>query len=246
MTAEEELNQFVSVKKSVYNKDLAPFVSEFAGTFLLCVTVGLCAGIGATTIGGFAPLAIGSALMVSVFMGGHISGAHHNPAVTLAILMTGKMKSGMFGWGPVACAAGYVGAQLLASFAAGLVSYVISEDIGEKMGKPMVDKRAHWASAMWIEIMFTFFLALVVLNVACSKANEGKSFYGTAIGFLVFVAATAGGDVSGGAFNPAVGTGLTLCSGVVDAIGDVWIYWLGPCIGAALASLWFQATVDLE
>lgn len=227
--------------KSQY-KDFAPFASEFAGTFLLCVTVGLTAGI---TVG-FAPLAIGSALMVSIFMGGHISGAHHNPAVTLAVVMAGKMKTGMFNMGPVGCGLGYVAAQLLGSFAAGLVAYLISKDMGENMGKPEMNPKATWASAMLVEIIFTFYLALVVLNVATTRANEGNSFYGLAIGFLVFVAATAAGDVSGGAFNPAVGTGLTLMSGVKDSIDDIWIYWIGPMVGAFLASLFFNFTVHEE
>jgi len=103
--------------------------------------------------------------------------------------------------------------------------------------------KATWASAMLVEIIFTFYLALVVLNVATTRANEGNSFYGLAIGFLVFVAASAGGDVSGGAFNPAVGTGLTLMSGVKDSIDDIWIYWIGPMVGAFLASLFFNFTV---
>jgi len=105
-------------------------------------------------------------------MGGHISGAHHNPAVTLAILTAGKMKTGMFQMGPAGCAAGYVTAQLLGSLVAGMFAYSISRDMDYNMGTPRVSRRASWTSAMSIEIIFTFFLALTVLNVATTRANE--------------------------------------------------------------------------
>jgi len=121
----------------------------------------------------------------------------------------------------------------------------VTMDVGVKMGKPSVAPQASLFDALCIETLFTFFLALVVLNVACAKANEGKSFYGTAIGFMLFVATTVGGPVSGGAFNPAVGTGLPLWSGHWSAINDIWIYWLGPCVGATLASIWYSATVEM-
>jgi len=237
----EEGSTLIGSEQRLFYKDFAPFASEFAGTFLLCLTIGLAAGLS-----DFADLATGSALMVSIFMGGHISGAHHNPAVTLAVVLAGKMKTGMFNMGPVGCALGYMVSQVLASFAAGLVAYLVSKDMGEDMGKPQVSEKASWASAILIEIIFTFFLALVVLNVATTRANEGNSFYGLAIGFLVFVATTTGGPVSGGAFNPAVGTGLPFMSGHHSAMADVWIYWIGPMSGAFLASLFFNTTVFEE
>jgi aquaporin Z len=234
----DESLTYVTSSDKMYYGDLAPFASEFMGTFLLCFTVGLCAGVSA-----FAPLAIGASLMVSVFMGGHISGAHHNPAVTLAILTAGKMKTGMFQMGPAGCAAGYVTAQLLGSLVAGMFAYSISRDMDYNMGTPRVSRRASWTSAMSIEIIFTFFLALTVLNVATTRANEGNSFYGLAIGFMVFVAVQAAGPISGGAFNPAVGTGLPLMSGVHDSMDDIWIYWFGPLMGAFLAAIFFNFTV---
>lgn len=246
MSPEDELQQAVRTYKSFHNKDFAPFASEFSGTFLLCFTVGMVASIDATSIGTFAPLAIGSALMVSVYMGGHISGAHHNPAVTLAVWLAGKQKSGMYGWGAGKCALGYVGAQLLASFVAGLIALGVTEDIDLRLGKPMVAKTSSLGAAFMVELMFTFFLALTVLNVACTRAIEGKSFYGHAIGFIVFVGAVAGGDISGAAFNPAVGTGMTFCSGDSAAMDDIWLYWMAPCMGAALAAYFWKFTVQLH
>jgi hypothetical protein len=151
----------------LYLRDLAPFASEFVGTFLLCFTVALCAG--STP---FAPLAIGSSLMVSIFIGGHISGGHHNPAVTLAVWLANKQKAGMFQLGPGLCALGYVVAQLLASVAAGVIAYNLSMDLGSQMGTPRVSHRTSYTSAVFVELIFTFFLALTVLNVATARGTE--------------------------------------------------------------------------
>src|SRR5216117_329440 len=86
------------------------YIAEFIGTFFLVLTIG-CTGIGAGA-GVIAPLAIGAALMVMVFAGGHISGAHYNPAVTLGVLIRGKLKA--------ADVAPYIVAQLLAAMAAAI------------------------------------------------------------------------------------------------------------------------------
>ncbi|MCC6361262.1 MAG: aquaporin, partial [Phycisphaerales bacterium] len=101
-------------------------------------------------------------------------------------------------------------------------------------------------SALIVELIFTFALCLVVLNVATAKGTANNSFYGLAIGFTVFFAAVAGGGMSGGAFNPAVGLGPTLMSLIVgadigkEAIPLVWIYLVGPFAGGALAAIIFR------
>lgn len=92
--------------------------------------------------------------------------------------------------------------------------------------------------AVVAELLFTFALALVVLNVATAKATEGNSFYGLAIGFTVLAGAFAAGPISGGAFNPAVGIGPTLCHAIMGdgSYTNLWIYLAGPLTGAALAA----------
>ena len=95
--------------------------------------------------------------------------------------------------------------------------------------------------AVITELTYTFALASVVLHVATTKAQEGNSFFGLAIGFTVAAAAVAAGGVSGGAFNPAVGTALPAVHGHGK---DIWIYWVGPLVGAAIAGLLFRATND--
>jgi aquaporin Z len=198
------------------------YVTEFIGIYFLVLTIGL------TVLGGtpFAPLAIGGSLMVMVFMGGHVSGAHYNPAVSLACAMRKKLP-----WSEVPP---YIAAQLLGAVAAALtVRAILGQTFtlapAEGIGAP---------TAILVEALYTFALALVVLNVATIQKTKGNSFYGLAIGFTIVVAAFAGGPLSGGAFNPAVGFGPILVHRLFadGTLGDLWIYVAGPLIGAAGAA----------
>ena len=92
--------------------------------------------------------------------------------------------------------------------------------------------------ALFTEMTFTFILVLVVLNVACTKATEGNSYYGLAIGFTIAVGAAAGGNISGGAYNPAVGLGPTIVNAMNGgSLGGVWIYLVGPFFGGSLGAI---------
>jgi aquaporin Z len=202
------------------------YLTEFIGTFFLCLTVGM------TVVNGtpMAPLAIGSSLMIMVYMGGHISGGHYNPAVSTAALLRGALPASQF--------VPYVVSQLLGAAAAGFATQLIMGNTAA----PAPGADATSTAALVNEILFTFALCLVVLNVATSKKTEGNSYYGLAIGFTVVVGAFAGGGVSGGAYNPAVGLGLNLVHGVLTgaAMGHMWLYLVGPLVGGALAALVFR------
>ena len=136
------------------------------------------------------PLAIGSALMVMVYAGGHISGGHYNPAVTLGVWIRGRCK--------ILDVVPYWIAQSAGAAAAAIAAVYLKDTTGTA-GEPDVK---HWLLA---EFLFTFALVYVVLNVATAKGNEGNSFYGLAIGFTVMVGAFAVGEISGGAFQPGRG-----------------------------------------
>jgi aquaporin Z len=199
------------------------YLTEFIGTFFLVFTIGLTVTAGSP----MAPLAIGSSLMIMVYMGGHVSGGHYNPAVSLALLLRGKMASiGEF--------VGYVVSQVGGAIVAALTTYVI---VGQTL-KVAPAASASTLGALLVEILFTFALALVVLNVAASAKTQGNSFYGLAIGFAIVVGAFAGGPISGGAFNPAVGTGPILVDAMVGggSLSHLWLYLVGPFLGGALAA----------
>lgn len=197
-------------------------VVELIGTFFLVLTIGqVVIDPGA---GDLAPIAIGAALMVMVFAGGHISGAHYNPAVTLGVMLRGKATTGDL--------VGYWIAQVVG---AGLAALVVRWLKGDYAAAPM---ELATAPALIAEFLFTFALVYVVLNVATARGNEGNSHYGLAIGFTVTVGAYAVGGISGGAFNPAVAVGIVLL-GLVPA-GSLWIYLVANLAAGAAAALLFR------
>ena len=208
--------------------------SEFIGTFFLCFSIALSAGHGAD----LAPLAIGATLMVMIFALGHVSGAHFNPAVTVAVGIRGKIA-----WSE---AIFYIIAQLIGAFVAGGVAYGVLNDFETCFAGKIPCKEGGYPSkpddvgagfALVVEAIWTFALVTVVLNTATTKAQENNSFFGLAIGLTVFAGAVSAGKISGGAFNPAVGTGLPAVHGIGK---DIWIYWLGPMTGACSAALVFN------
>ena len=205
---------------------MAKLLTEFIGTFFVVLTLGLTV-LGATPL---APLAIGSALMVMVYMGGHISGGHYNPAVSLAVMLRGKLETGDM--------VRYWIAQLLGAIVAGLAVLAI---VGETFA-PAPGADAGMVGALLVEFLFTFALCLVVLQTATSDRTAGNSYYGLAIGFTLMVAAFAGGGISGGAINPALATGPILVNALFGGggFGDLWLYWLAPLAGGALAAVVFK------
>lgn len=199
------------------------YLVEFIGTFFLVLT------IGCTVIDGGAgvipPLAIGSALMVMVYAGGHVSGAHYNPAVTLAVFLRGK------------CPAKDVGPYMIAQVAAAAVAAGVVLFL---KGNPTVSASSpDVVKALLAELLFTFALATVVLNVATSKNTAGNSNYGLAIGFTVLAGAFAVGPISGGVFNPAVAVGITVMG--LSAPANIWIYLVANFAGGAAAAAVFKA-----
>ena len=203
------------------------YLTEFIGTFFLVLTVG-CTVIPGTA-GVIAPLAIGASLMVMIFAGGHVSGGHYNPAVTLAVWIRGRCDTKDAIPYMVAQVAGAVVAALAATFLYG-------------MGKPMTITNV--PAAFLAEFLFTFALAYVVLNTATAKGTSGNSFYGLAIGMTVMTGAFAVGSISGGAFNPAVAVGVGLMKLV--AVSDLWIHLVADFAGGAVAALTFKFVNPLD
>ena len=199
------------------------YIAEFIGTFFLVLTIG-CTGIGAGA-GVIAPLAIGAALMVMVFAGGHISGGHYNPAVTLGVLIRGRVKAAdVLPYMIAQVAAAAVAAFVVVGFLrAGIAVTPIAPKIGP---------------ALAAEFLFTFALVYVVLNAATADGTSGNSFYGLAIGMTVMTGAFAVGDISGGAFNPAVALGISMM-GISDW-GNIWIYLLANFAAGVVAAIVFQ------
>jgi aquaporin Z len=191
---------------------------EFLGTFVLVLTIGLATSTKGA--GALAPVAIGSALMVMVFAGGHVSGAHYNPAVSIAMLLAGKLRPRNV--------APYVITQLAAgALAALLVRGFVGPATPAALG-------ADWKILVG-EFIFTLALAYVVLNVTAVPATEGNSFYGLAIGFTVTTGVFTVGRITGGVFNLAA----ALAGSITGALtwSHSWIYLLASVLGGAFAAI---------
>lgn len=203
------------------------YLVEFIGTFFLVFTVGMAVRSGAA----LAPLAIGASLMVMIFAGGHISGGHFNPAVTLAVWRRGKCDT--------KDVIPYWAAQAVAALVAG---YIVTYLFG---GKPAGGPAIHGTvPSLIVEFLFTFALAWVVLNVATAKGTAGNSFYGLAIGMTVMTGAVAVGRISGGAFNPAVGLGVFTMG--LESAKQLGIYLGADLAGGLVAALAYKAVNGLD
>lgn len=197
-------------------------IMEFIGTFFLVLTVALTGN----------PLAIGGALVALVYMGGYISGAHYNPAVTLALLLNKKISG--------EDAKKYMLTQLLAGFiAAGTYFFILGSNFIPQFGE-----NVSVISASLVEILFTFLLATVVLHTAATDKTKGNNYFGLAIGLTLMVGAFAGGSISGGVYNPAVGIGPLLfdITNIESHLLNIAVYLLGPMTGGALAGLLYKKT----
>jgi aquaporin Z len=160
-----------------------------------------------------------------IFAGGHISGGHFNPAVTLGVWLRGKCES--------KDVVPYMAFQIMgAVLAASAVRFLK----GEAAVTPFQPAAMQ---ALVAEFLFTFALVYVVLNVATAKGTAGNSFYGLAIGFTVLVGAFSVGNISGGAFNPAVAVGISVMG--LSSWTNLWIYVVADFAGAAVAAGAFKA-----
>lgn len=199
------------------------YLAEFIGTFFLVLTIG-CTGIPSSP-GVIPPLAIGAALMVMVYAGGHVSGAHFNPAVTIAVWIRGRCDA--------ATAIPYIIAQVVAAA-------VASWAVGYMVGFPAISEKVIAVGPAFLaEFLFTFALAYVVLNTATAKSTAGNSYFGLAIGMTVMTGAFAVGPISGGAFNPAVAVGI----GIMHLLkfSNIWIHLSAEVLAAIAAGLAFKA-----
>lgn len=200
------------------------YITEFIGTFFLILTIGCTVLAGGAGV--IPPLAIGGTLMAMIFAGGHISGAHFNPAVTLGVWIRGRVKA--------ADVLPYVVAQLLAAGAAAAVVKFLRPAVEISAMAPQV------GPALVAEFLFTFALVYVVLNAATAEGTSGNSFYGLAIGMTVLAGAFAVGDISGGAFNPAVAVAISLLG--ISSWSNLWIFLVANLAGGALAGIVFNLT----
>jgi len=212
--------------------NMQKLVSEFLGTFILVLTVGLNVLAGANA----AALSIAASLAAMIYALGDVSGAHFNPAVTCAIFCSGRDKDLT-----VSQAGSYMVMQVLGGVAAGVTYASIYGWTGMSGVAPGSSYTLF--QALVAEAVFTFVLSFTVLCVAVSALTKASHYFGLAIGFCVVVGGFAIGAISGGALNPAVAFGLaSVGGGAANAAAYTGVELLA---GAAAAGV-FKITHDVE
>ncbi len=201
-------------------KHLSKYIIEFLGTFFLVLTIALSGNA----------FAIGAVLMTMIYMGGYISGAHYNPAVTLAVYIRGKIRlNDVVLYWIAQCLGGLVAALVYASVRG--IFFVPAPGAGESAINIFI-----------LELLYTFALASVVLHVATSEKTKDNQYYGLAIGFTVMAGAFAAGPLSGGVFNPAVALGPTVVDyqNLTAHLPNLYLYLSAPLLGGLLAGVVYR------
>lgn len=216
-------------------------VTQCMNEFLGC-TIFLCA---ICTIVNFdhplAPLAIGSTLMCIIYAGGHVSGGHYNPAVSIGIFI----RDAKFDIMSMAC---YIVAQCAGAILGAVLAYALMGD-GQSWMAEMKQETGYSAiQVILAEFIFCFLLVWTVLNVATSDAAayQNNSFFALAIGFTVVVGASAVGGITGGAFNPAVALGVEVGTALGDKAGHkvkFILHIIGDVLGGIVAGVWYRFIV---
>lgn len=208
------------------------YLVEFIGVLLLVLTVVLATNNPA--IAPMAPMAIGFMLVAMTYAASHISGAHLNPAVTLAMIMRGKTERNE--------AAAYMVFQIMGGVIAAAIGAYLHGSGGEA-AIPLHSNHDPIASGL-AEFLGAFAVTYVLLQVSTTSSNAGNSYYGLAIGLTLTAALYGFGGISGGAFNPAVAIGASIAG--MYAGGDLWIYLIGAFGGGAAAATVFVVVYGRE
>ena len=209
----------------------AKCTAEFVGTFLLIFTVG-CNVLGGSPT--WAGISIAFVLMVCIYALGGISGANFNPAVSVTLGISKALGGPGFDWKQVGI---YSAVQCAGGISAALCYFLL---FGQSFNLAPA-KGFSWYHAGLCELLYTFMLTFVVMNVAAAQKNatEKNQYYGMAIAFTVVAGAYGAGAVSGGCFNPAVALGIDISSA---GVGFGWsiVYIVFELLGAAMAAAFFK------
>jgi len=172
----------------------------------------------------------GGAIGLMVYSFGHVSGAHINPAVTIPMIITKKIGA--------ADGAGYIVCQIIGAIIAAFTLAAILPDLGAQVnfgtqGGPSDLINQNEMSGLFLEMIFTFFLVLVIFMTAVHK-KAAAGWAGFSIGGMIFLLHLVGVPLTGASMNPARTFGPALASGFWEFH---WIYWVGPIIGGIIAGL---------
>lgn len=211
------------VSKSDQAGAFRKYVVEFVGTFFLVMCI--CMTMGGS-IGHLAPLAIGLTLVMLVYAGGYLSGAHFNPAVSVAVYLRGKLTAGDL--------LPYIVGQCLgAVLAAMLAGFLLSSNHAEPLTKEL-----DIIPALIAELLGTILYVYVFLNMFTTRRTSGNTYFGLAIGLAYLGCLYTFNSVSEGAFNPAVALGFAMAG--LTSWSSIWIFLVANFLGGVLAAFLSQ------
>lgn len=213
----------ITIENKTNAKMIKRGLAEFIGTFFLCLLV--CMTL-MSKHPEFFPFAAGFIYLAMIYANGHISGAHFNPMISVAILIRGKMQLSLV---PI-----YILSQMFAAAMAGMVSLLLWSG---KHNLAPLDLSSVPLQAILSELIGSFGLAYVALNVTTSKNTLGNDYYGLAMGLSFCGLSLALGNISGGIFNPAIAMVMAIAN--LASFSDLWIHWVSEFIGAVLAAFVF-------
>ena len=227
----ERVDPPVRPQADVVGSWVVPLIAEATGMVVVCyAAIGV---IMATDNGDLVAIALAPGLAVALMVAaaGHLSGGVYNPAVTLALVIAGKLRIGK--------AIGYVMAQLIGGLIGALLikaTFPVADVDLANLGTPAVGSNVAVGQALLAEIVATFFLVYVIFGTAVD-ARGPRTIAPLAIGLTIAVDILVVGPVSGAAMNPARWFGPAVVEGFWE---NGWIYWVGPAIGAAIAALLYH------
>jgi len=209
-------------------RSLQSWAAELVGTFMFVTVLSGSVILSPliSTIGVALAHALVLAALVTAFA--HISGGHFNPAVTLSAWVGGKIKT--------PDALGYVGAQILGALGAGLVLRIMYTELqwrSTSLGSPRLSVSD--GRGLFVEAVLTFIFVMVIWATGIDE--RGGKIAGLPIGFTLGALVLAAGPLTGAGLNPARYLGPAAVAG---ELGDWWVYFLGPAIGAVAAVLVYQ------
>lgn len=215
------------------------YVAEFIGTFtLVLVGCGTAMLTGCDKWGGYLTTAFAFGLVIvgMAYCVGNVSGCHINPAVSLAVLISGRMPVSEFFF--------YVIAQVLGAISGAACLKIIfslggvTDATGGLGSNGLAGVNGSWAAGLIVECLLTFIFVLVILGVTDSAYNHG-SFGGVVIGFSLVMVHVLGIGLTGTSVNPARSIGPAIFAGG-DALASLWVFIVGPFVGAALAAVVYK------
>lgn len=207
------------------------FLAEFYGTFILVFvgTGSIAFGLGDNLLA--VAIAFGTGAMLAIYTLGHISGAHLNPAVSLAMWLDKRIK--------LSHMVLYICGQLLGAFFASLSLSIASKtDVYQGLGSSGVDVLQ---IPLWVALIFEIFLTFILVYavLAVSQRKSLQPLMGLIVGFTLIALILIGGPISSASLNPARSLAPALLEGG-EALSQLWVYVIGPLFGSIFAVIFYR------